>query len=96
MVLDKLPILPNRIDPLPLLGRACLGGAASATAFAEARRPLVLGALLGAGAAVASAHLFYRLRVGVSEGLGLPDLVGAFVEDGAVLALERAAMRTYD
>ena len=96
MVLDKLPILPNRIDPLPLLGRALLGGSASATAFVEARRPVVLGIALGAGAAVASAHLFYRLRIGASDGLHLPDLVGAVVEDGLVLALEQVAMRTYD
>ena len=96
IVLDKLPILPNRIDPLPLLGRAFYGGAAAAAAFAEARRPIILGVGIGAAAAVASAHVFYRLRVGITKGLHLPDLPVAVAEDVGVYALGRVVKRTYE
>jgi uncharacterized membrane protein len=96
IVLDKLPILPARIAPLPLVGRVFYGGAAGAAAFAEARWPVIVGALLGAGAAVASAHVFYRLRVGASKGLHVSDPIVAIAEDGVVFALERVAMRTYE
>src|SRR4051812_20081182 len=34
MVVDKLPFLPNRTDPLPLFGRLVLGGASGAVVFA--------------------------------------------------------------
>ena len=95
-VIDKLPILPDRISPLPLLGRAFYGGAAAAAAFAEARRPLLLGGAIGAFSAVASAHLFYRLRVGAAEVSHLPDPLLAIAEDGVVYALERAVIKTYE
>lgn len=96
IVIDKLPILPDRILPLPLLGRAFYGGAAAAAAFAEARRPMIMGAAIGALAAMGSAHLFYRLRMGAGKRLHLPDPLVAIAEDGVVFALARTVLKTYE
>ncbi len=96
IVLDKLPILPARIAPLPLLGRAVAGATAGAAAFAEADKPAVAGAAVGVVAAVASSYLFYRVRIGVEKALHVPDLVVAVAEDSGVFALDRAAKRTYE
>src|SRR5690242_14066557 len=50
-VVDKLPITPSRIDPAPLAGRMGSGALVGAAVFVEHRRPALIGAAVGAGAA---------------------------------------------
>ncbi len=85
-VADKLPWIPVRVQPLPLAGRALTGALAGATAAAGRRRVWVA-AVLGAGAALASAWAFYSLRRLATRRLGVPDRVVALAEDALVLAV---------
>lgn len=83
MIADKTPFLPDRIDPLPLAGRAVLGAVAGGMVARKTGGAGVLGALLGAAAAVSAAHLAYHAR----KRLDVPDAVAGLLEDGLVLAL---------
>ena len=85
MLVDKLPVAPSRTSPPPLLGRAASGALVGAALFVSAGRRAVVGGLLGAAAALASAYATERLRQQVAERLGMPDSVVALLEDGVVL-----------
>jgi uncharacterized membrane protein len=95
-IADKLPFMPPRIRPLPLLGRALWGGVSGAAAYVEARQPLAQGAALGTASAVVSSFVFYLLRRGVKRVLHLPDLVVALAEDAGVLGIGRVVRRSYE
>ena len=95
IVADKLPIIPTRIKPLPLLGRAQLGAFSGAAAYTEARQSPLVGAAIGALSAVASTHLFYRLRKGITDALHIPDLPVALAEDASVVGLGRTVLSLY-
>jgi uncharacterized membrane protein len=88
-VVDKLPITPSRTDPAPLAGRMGSGALVGAAVFVEYRRPALIGAAIGAGAAFLATHALYRLRVAASDDLGIPNLVAGLIEDGATIALGR-------
>jgi uncharacterized membrane protein len=96
IVVDKLPILPARTDPLPLLGRVQFGALAGAGLFTEADASWWQGALLGAALAVAGAFAGYNYRTRTTRALNVPDLPVALVEDAATAALGVAALKTYD
>lgn len=89
MMLDKLPILPNRNALLPLLGRISWAGLAGAAAFAGAKRPLIQGAAISALAAFVSTQVTFRLRTGLPRLLRLPDQLVALLEDALLLAVVR-------
>lgn len=82
---DKLPITPSRTALPPLLGRAASGALAGAALFASEGHRTAVGGVLGAAGALASAQAGERLRMGISQRLGVPDLVAALLEDGVVL-----------
>ncbi len=86
LVADKLPGTPDRILPLPLLGRATSGAVAGAALSDADGEDWVVGAALGAVAAVISAFGLYHLRRALTHGLGLPDLPVALAEDFVALA----------
>ncbi len=86
-VVDKLPFLPDRIKPGPLLGRLAFGAAAGAIVFAEGRGPMPLGALLGAAGAFVGSHAGYRFRGWLTQGLGLPALLAGLTEDAVAVGL---------
>ncbi|HKP51690.1 MAG TPA: hypothetical protein VJ183_03460 [Chloroflexia bacterium] len=96
MVADKLPILPDRIAPLPLLGRAFWGAFSGAAAFTEGKHSPVTGAVTAGLVAIVSAHITYRVRVHGAKILHLPDQFLALLEDAFVLTLRRAVQRTYE
>jgi uncharacterized membrane protein len=82
MIVDKLPFVGDRIEAAPLVGRALMGAVAGALIAREAKsRHVVGGAAIGAAAAVAAAHVAYRLR----QGLGGPPLASGLIEDAIVL-----------
>ena len=82
MVVDKLPIVGDRIEAAPLVGRAVMGALAGGLIAREARSNIPAGAALGAAAAVAAAHLAYRAR----RGLHMPAVAGGLLEDAVVVA----------
>ncbi|HUH13130.1 MAG TPA: hypothetical protein VMK65_08465, partial [Longimicrobiales bacterium] len=85
MIADKLPWIPARTDPLPLLGRAALGAMAGAVVGRRAGSGTLLPAAMGAAAAVAVASMATALRRRADE-MGVPDMALGLLEDGAVLA----------
>ena len=87
MVADKTPFVGNRIDPLPLAGRAVLGAVVGALVAREQRGNVLLGGVIGAATALAAAHLAYQAR----KRLPLPPTAAGLLEDALVLALARRA-----
>jgi len=92
LIADKLPGIPARIEPLPLLGRAMSGAVAGAALSDADGEDWVVGAALGTAAAVISAFGLYHLRRALTYGLGLPDPVVALAEDGVALAAGKSQL----
>jgi uncharacterized membrane protein len=81
MIADKLPIVPDRISPVPLIGRGISGGiCGAALCIAEDERPEI-GALAGLTGAIISTYGFYYLRGKLSENTGIPNLLLGLAED---------------
>ena len=57
MVADKTTLIGDRIDPIPLAGRACMGALVGGLIARRERGHTLLGALIGGSAAVIVAHL---------------------------------------
>jgi uncharacterized membrane protein len=93
LVGDKLPFLPSRLTPGPLIGRMLFGGLAGAAVAKEARLHPALGGLLGAGGAVLGAQAGYHSRVALGRATGVPDPVWGAVEDAAAVTLGMAVVR---
>ncbi len=85
LVVDKLPIAPSRTSPPPLLARAASGALVGAALFASGGRRAVMGGAMGAVSAMAAAYAAERLRVQITQRLGLPNAVAGLLED--VIAL---------
>jgi uncharacterized membrane protein/uncharacterized protein (UPF0548 family) len=91
LVGDKLPFMPARTTPPALAGRVLTGALTAAAISAPGGRRLSLSrGLLGAGAAVASAFTFARLRGLASGRLGVPNVAAGLLEDALVLGLGAA------
>jgi uncharacterized membrane protein len=88
-VVDKLPFVPDRIRPAPLLGRIVLGALSGAVVSAAARGSVPLGAVLGAGGAFLGSHAGYRFRGLVTQRLKVPALAAGLAEDALALGLGR-------
>src|SRR5690606_6410857 len=74
MIADKLPGIPDRIEPGPLVGRAFLGGAAGAVCARIHGESDGLGALVGGVAAVVGAFAGYHMRRALVHNVGFADL----------------------
>ncbi len=96
IIADKMPFVPNRIAPLPLLGRFLLGGISGAVVYAEGKESPLSGAVLGGLSAVASTFVFYFLRRNVAKLLHLPDLPVALAEDAGMFWLGQKVMESYE
>lgn len=82
MVADKTERIGDRIDPLPLGGRAAMGALVGGLVAHERQSHLLLGAALGAAAAVVMAHIAWYLR---KQAPGT-NLLGGLTEDAIVTA----------
>jgi uncharacterized membrane protein len=83
MIADKTALVGDRIDPLPLAGRAIIGaGVGALIAHQQDENPL-LGGMLGAATALVAAHLAYHAR----KRLRLSSLAGGLLEDSVVVAI---------
>ncbi len=93
LVGDKLPGIPSRISPAPLLGRLGLGALAGLSVFRRYNQPLFLGAVLGALGAGAGALGGYYARAAVAEATKAPQWLLGIVEDGLAIGLGIMAVR---
>lgn len=91
---DKLPGIPARTQPGPLLGRALFGALAGAAVCAEERESLAAGAIVGAVGAVVATFGAYHLRQWLDNRVGLPDPVVAVAEDAFAVTLGRQILRS--
>lgn len=89
---DKVPDIPARTEPGPLLGRALSGGLVGYALSAAHRTSKGKGAMLGAAAAVVSAFAAFHARRALVESVGLPDPAVALAEDVLVVVGGRRLM----
>ena len=95
MIVDKLPLVPSRLQPGPLGGRITFGAlAGAAVASGRGRNRLLLGSAAGAVGAVAGSFGGYYARTRLSQTTGLPDQVIAVGGDVLATSLGRIALRT--
>jgi uncharacterized membrane protein len=85
LVADKLPFIPARISPVPLLFRALSGALCGASLCAADGKRAEVGAIAGGLAAIGSAYAFYHLRRKIGAAVSLPDAVLGFAEDTLVI-----------
>jgi uncharacterized membrane protein len=83
LIADKTPIVGDRIDALPLAGRAFMGATVGALIAREQEQNAFLGGMLGAATALIAAHLAYQGR----KRLPVPNLAGGLLEDSLVIAI---------
>lgn len=81
LVGDKLPSIPARIEPMPLIGRAASGAFVGAALNQSEGEDWLVGGFVGGVSAVASTYTMYLLRRVLTQRVGLPDPAVALVED---------------
>ncbi len=89
LVGDKLPEVPNRIEPAPLAARGVIGAAVGAVAGGEDH--WLAGAAIGAVAAVASAWLGWAVRKEAGWATGFPDPVLGAIEDAIAVGTAKGS-----
>ena len=92
LIADKLPFIPSRLKPGPLIARLgsgalCAAVAAIGATASSADASLLLPSLVGAIGGVAGAFAGYHTRRSVTVSQGLPDLAVALVEDVIAIGL---------
>lgn len=92
-VVDKLPIVPDRLQAGPLGGRMFFGALAGSLLCRDRRASVVAGAALGAVGAVVGSFAGYHARGYVTDITGLPGAVVAAGEDALALGLGIVATR---
>jgi uncharacterized membrane protein len=85
LVADKLPTIPKRTAPAPLMTRVVTGGLCGACLCAAAGQSLIAGALLGGIGGIVGAFLGYGIRRRLD--LHIKDLVVAICEDVVAVGL---------
>ena len=90
-VADKLPMIPPRIDPIPLTGRVTLGALAALAGARRQRDSRLAAAVIGGATALGAAFLAYYLRRDLTRH-GTRDPVVAITEDLTVLEAARQSM----
>lgn len=85
MIADKLPIIPDRISPGPLVARALSGALCGAALCRAEGRSLEGGAIAGGLSAIVSTYALYHLRRKIGEARVVPDVALGFAEDAIVI-----------
>jgi uncharacterized membrane protein len=94
LVGDKLPAAPDRTEMPALAARALSGGLAAAVLAARNGRAPMPAALLGAVAAIGTAHVMVRLRRAMGRRLNIPDPLVGMAEDCVAFAVGRTLLRS--
>jgi uncharacterized membrane protein len=81
LIADKMPWIPNRVSPAPLMWRIVLGGFAGAIAATSMQGPGLEGVLLGILGALIGAFGGYMLRRDLVQNLDCKDWHLAIAED---------------
>jgi uncharacterized membrane protein len=85
LVADKMPMIPKRTAPAPLMARIITGGLGGACLCASAGQSLIVGAFVGGMGAVVGAFLGYGIRKRLD--LHIKDLLVAVCEDVVAVGL---------
>jgi len=85
LIADKLPMIPKRTAPAPLMARVVTGGLCGACLCAAVGKSLLAGTLLGGMGGILGAFLGYRIRRRLD--LNIKDLVVAVCEDLVAVGL---------
>ena len=83
MIADKTSAIGDRIDPIPLAGRACMGALVGLAIARQTHAHPVVGGCLGAVTATVAAYLAYGAR----KRLPVPNLVAGLLEDAVVVGV---------
>jgi hypothetical protein len=83
MAVDKTSVVGNRTDAIPLSGRAAMGALVGGLVARDANSSILLGAIMGASAAVVMAHIAFRLRSRFPDS----NVVGGLIEDALVVGV---------
>lgn len=87
LIADKLPSMPDRIQPASLAARFVSGAVCGlAIARGHKRRQQIIGAIIGGTAAVAAAYAGFEYRKRVK----MPALAKALIEDTVAVGAARA------
>jgi uncharacterized membrane protein len=92
LLIDKLPVTPDRTDAGPLLGRLVAGATVGAAVHYDAGHPRPLGALLGLTGAGLGAVGGARVRALLTERTTLPQPLLGAIEDLFAVALAVAVV----
>jgi len=87
LIADKLPMIPKRTAPAPLMARVVTGGLCGACFCAAVGKSLVAGALLGGIGGVVGTFLGYSIRRRLVNDLHVNDFVVAVCEDIVAVGL---------
>lgn len=87
LIADKLPTIPRRTAPIPLLTRILMGGLCGGCLCASANQSIFPGVILGGIGALVGAFGGYEIRKRLVSGLGIADPLVAVVEDLFALGL---------
>jgi uncharacterized membrane protein len=87
LIADKLPMIPKRTAPAPLMARVVTGGLCGACLCAAVGKSLVAGALLGGIGGVVGTFLGYSIRRRLVNDLHVNDFVVAVCEDIVAVGL---------
>jgi uncharacterized membrane protein len=87
LIADKLPWIPKRTSPAPLLARFVTGGLCGACLCAAAGQSSVIGALVGGIGGIAGAFLGYHGRRWFVTNLHIKDFIVAVCEDLVAIVL---------
>ncbi|GAB3530018.1 DUF4126 family protein [Pontibacter brevis] len=86
MLGDKVPGVPDRIEPPSLVMRSASGALAGAAVYMMNNRKAIEGAAVGAAAAVAATYGSFYLRKTLCEKTSLADPIFGALEDALVIA----------
>jgi uncharacterized membrane protein len=85
LIADKLPVIPKRTAPAPLMARVLTGALCGACLCAAAGKSLLAGALLGGIGGIVGAFLGYGVRRRLD--VHIKDAVVAVCEDAIAIGL---------